>query len=137
MVLVATICQSCAKPETITATEVSEVLRRFDEGWRNKNAIAVDSVLSDDYTYFTQSGGTFDRANVVATARSPEYRLEEMERKQISVSISGNVAVVNTTWRGKGSYYGQPFDDLQRCSVTIIKNKGKIQILSEHCTPLK
>jgi len=137
MAILVALSQSCTQTETITAEEVSEVVRRFDEGWRNKNARVVDSVLSEQYMYFTQSGGTFNRANIVQTAGSAEYVLREMERKQISVSISGNTAVVNTTWRGKGSYYGNPFDDTQRCSITIIKKMGKVQILSEHCTLVK
>lgn len=137
MALVVILSQSCTKPETITAEEASEVIRRFDTGWKTKNVATVDSVLSRQYTYFTQSGGTFDRANIVQTAGSPDYQLQEMERKQISISISGNTAVVNTTWRGKGSYFGNPFDDTQRCSVTLVKEKGKIRILAEHCTPIK
>lgn len=128
---------SCANRDQITTEEVSFLLGRFDEGWKNKNPVLVDSVLSDKYVYFTQSGGTFARDNVVKTAGSSDYKLDLMERDQIWVQISGNIAVVNTTWRGKGLYFGKPFDDLQRCSVTIIKRRGKLEILSEHCTPLK
>ena len=29
------------------------------------------------------------------------------------------------------------FNDKQRCSVTIVKHKGKVRILAEHCTPIK
>ena len=131
------IIQSCSQNENITLEEVNQVIQRFDEGWKNKNAMIVDSVLAEKYVYYTQSGGVFDRANVVQTAGSAQYKLTEMKREQVSVSISGNTAVVNTTWRGKGSYFDQPFDDLQRCSVTIVKHKGKVRILSEHCTLLR
>ena len=128
---------SCSNKDQITSEEVSFILKRFDEGWKNKNPVLVDSVLSDKYVYFTQSGGTFARENVVKTAGSSDYKLDLMERNEIWVQISGNTAIVNTTWRGKGLYFGKPFDDLQRCSVTIIKKGGKLEILSEHCTPLK
>jgi hypothetical protein len=30
-----------------------------------------------------------------------------------------------------------PFDEDQRCSITIIKKDNKVEILSEHCTPIK
>jgi hypothetical protein len=137
LIILLLLLQSCAQQENLTNEEINEVIDRFDTGWKNKNAASVDSVLDEKYIYFTQSGGTFIRANVVQTAGSKEYLLDEMERKVISITIEGNTAVINTTWRGKGIYYGKPFDDKQRCSMTIIKRKGKISILSEHCTVLQ
>ena len=128
---------SCSKPEGITADEARAAIRQFDEAWKSKNARAVDSVLSPSYIYFTQSGGTFQRANVVNTAASPDYKLDKMIRNQYDIKIDGNTAVVSTVWKGRGSYYGEPFDDNQRCSVTLIKKNGKVEILSEHCTPVK
>jgi hypothetical protein len=92
---------SCSQEETITADEVAAVINRFDTAWQSKKAVVVDSVLSDQYIYFTQSGGTFSRENIVATSASSEYKLDKVERKQISIKIKGNTAVVNTTWHGK------------------------------------
>jgi hypothetical protein len=53
------------------------------------------------------------------------------------IKIDGNTAVVNTIWYGKGQYYGRSFNDRQRCSITLVKRKGKVVIMSEHCTPVK
>ncbi|MGB3005202.1 MAG: nuclear transport factor 2 family protein [Chitinophagaceae bacterium] len=128
---------SCRKKDILTKEEVIAVINKFDEGWENKNGKLVDSVLSSQYIYFTQSGNTFDRASLVKTASSAEYKLQTMERQQLTIQIEGNTAVVNTVWQGKGSYHGEEFDDNQRCSITIVKNKGKVSILSEHCTPIK
>lgn len=128
---------SCRKKDIITKEEVIAVINKFDEGWENKNGKLVDSVLSSQYIYFTQSGNTFDRASLVKTASSAEYKLQTMERQQLTIQIEGNTAVVNTVWQGKGSYHGEKFDDNQRCSITIVKNNGKVSILSEHCTPIK
>jgi hypothetical protein len=128
---------SCNKKDIITAEEAEFVIRSFDVAWKNKNAKGVDSVLAARYLYFTQSGGVFDRANLIQTAGSPEYKLDFEEREVISVAIQGNTAVVNTTWKGRGTYYGKLFDDYQRCSVTLVKESGKVRVLSEHCTPIE
>lgn len=128
---------SCQKNDKLTREEVIAVINKFDEGWENKNGKLVDSVLSLQYIYFTQSGNTFDRASLVKTASSAVYKLQTMEREQLTIQIEGNTAVVNTVWKGKGSYHGEKFDDNQRCSITIVKNNGKVSILSEHCTPIK
>ena len=131
------IAQSCQQKETLTREEVVAAIERFDEGWKNKNAGTVNSVLSPSYVYFTQSGGTFDRKNIVETAASSNYKLEKVKRQQYDIKLEGNVAIVNTVWYGKGSYYGTKFNDSQRCSITLIKKNGKVEILSEHCTPIK
>ncbi|MBM3158754.1 MAG: nuclear transport factor 2 family protein [Bacteroidota bacterium] len=121
----------------LSEDEVQTVMEKFDRGWKTKNATLVDSVLSPHYLYFTQSGRTFDRAALVATAGSQVYTLQTMERDNLTIQLEGNTAVVNTIWKGKGIYHGESFDDRQRCSVTITKWNGKVQILAEHCTPIK
>ena len=133
------IISSCVRktPAPLTREEVIAAIRKFDEGWRNKNLAMVDSVLAPAYVYFTQSGGTFIRDSVVQTAGSPAYALENMDRAEYDVKLYENTAVVSTRWQGKGSYKGVSFNEDQRCSITIIKHNGKVQILTEHCTPIK
>ena len=135
---VLTACCSCKPTQApITEDEVIHVINKFDEGWRNKNLQSVDSVLSPAYVYFTQSGGTFSRDSVVATAGESSYQLESMSRSEFVVSLYDNTAVVSTRWKGKGIYRGTPFDEDQRCSIVVIKNNNKVEILSEHYTPIK
>ena len=123
--------------ELLTEEEVMAVIGKFDEGWKNKDEAIVDSVLSEHYVYFTQSGYTFNRAKLVATAGSDVYTLQNMERENFVVQIEGNTAVVSTIWKGEGYYHGEQFNDKQRCSVTIVKHNGAVKILAEHCTPIK
>lgn len=127
----------CSQPASLTTEEVTAAINRFDAGWKSKNAAMVDSVLSPSYIYFTQSGGTFDRKNVVFTAGSPDYVLDTVTRRQVDIHLDGNTAVVNTIWTARGRYFEKPFNDTQRCSITLVKTKGKVMILSEHCTPVK
>jgi len=128
---------ACTRQYALTEEEAIRVIKAFDEGWRNKNLKMVDSVLAPSYIYFTQSGGTFSRGNLVLTAGSSEYTLQSMDRSAFFVQLYGNTAVVSTRWKGKGMYQGVPFDEDQRCSITIIKKSNKVEILSEHCTPIK
>lgn len=127
---------SCKKMPKLTEKEVLEVISRFDEGWKNKNVKMVDSTLAPSYIYFTQSGGLFSRQGVVETAGSPTYTLDSVWRHDIKVTLYENTAVVSSEWEGKGVYRGVPFREDQRCSIVIVKIKNKVQILSEHCTPI-
>jgi hypothetical protein len=128
---------SCKKKTNLTKEEVIAVIQRFDEGWRKKNLSEVDSVLAPAYVYFTQSGGIFIRDSVVQTAGSSAYTLEQVSRSEFEVELYDNTAVVSTRWKGKGEYKGTPFNEDQRCSITIVKHNNKVEILSEHCTPIK
>ncbi|MDQ6756906.1 MAG: nuclear transport factor 2 family protein [Bacteroidota bacterium] len=134
--LVVTI-NSCIQQETLSKEEVIDAIKKFDDGWQNKNLNTVDSVLSPSYIYFTQSGGTFSRDSVVATAGATSYTLHDMSRSEFTVTLEGNTAIVSTRWKGKGTYRGFPFDEDQRCSITLVKKNNKVEILSEHCTPIK
>lgn len=135
MILVLVSCNQ--NDNSITDDEVINVIKKFDDGWQNKNLKAVDSVLAPAYVYFTQSGGTFSRDSVVATAGEPSYLLHDMSRTELLISLYDNTAIVSTRWKGKGTYRGNPFDEDQRCSIIVIKKDGKVEILSEHCTPIK
>lgn len=138
LIICATLTQGCRRKEALlTEAEVLAVIAGFDKGWETKDSSLVDSVLSQHYVYFTQSGHTFDRVSLLATAASDVYTLQSMEREALTMQLEGNTAVVNTVWKGKGHYHGQAFDDRQRCSITIVKHEGRVRILSEHCTPIK
>jgi hypothetical protein len=138
LLLLGIVCYSCKQRDLpLTDEEVINVINKFDNGWKNKDLKAVDSVLSPAYTYFTQSGGIFGRDSVVATAGESAYTLKEMSRSEIGVTLYENTAVASTRWKGRGTYRGIPFDEDQRCSIIVVKNGDQVMILSEHCTPIK
>jgi Domain of unknown function (DUF4440) len=137
LIVIVFVFTSCVKKQVLTEKEVLNVINKFDSGWRNKNLQQVDAVLAPGYVYFTQSGGVFSREGVVQTAGSQAYMLDRMDRSDFMVDLYDNTAIVSTRWRGRGIYNEQPFDEDQRCSITVIKVKGKVQIFSEHCTPIK
>ncbi len=98
---------------------------------------AVNDALSPKYIYFTQSGSTFSRDSVVATAGENTYSLNHVSRSEVEVSITGNTAIVSSRWKGEGAYRGVPFNEDQRCSITLVKQNDSVKILSEHCTPIR
>ena len=132
-------CFGIGKPETesLTKEEVYNAITVFDNAWKSKTAPAVDSILSPAYIYFTPSGNTFPRDSIINTAASDIYILTRADRLISDIYVDGNTAVVNTRWQGKGDYRGVPFDDDQRCSITVMKINGQVKLISEHCTSIK
>ena len=137
VLMAALLLTSCTEQEDLTESEVLNAIKKFDEGWELKNIATIDSVLSPDYIYFTQTGRTFSRKNLVATAAGDSYSLDTMNRSEFMVTITGNTALVSTRWKGTGAYYDNPFTEDQRCSLVLVKRDNKVQILSEHCTPIR
>lgn len=128
---------SCKREQTITEQEVIATLKKFDDGWEQKNMQKVNETLSPKYIYFTQSGSTFSRDSVVATAGESTYSLNRVSRSEIEITITGSTAIVSSRWKGEGAYRGVPFNEDQRCSITLVKQDDGVKILSEHCTPIK
>jgi hypothetical protein len=134
----AIVFSSCSHEQpSLTKEEVMAAIAKFDNAWEHKDMKTVDSMLAKDYTYFTKSGGIFNRDGVVATAGEPDYSLRDMSRSEFEIIIHDNTAVVSTRWKGKGAYRGDPFDEDQRCSIVVVKRKDKVEILTEHCTPIE
>lgn len=136
LVALISVMSSCSQDD-ITEKEVIATIQKFDFGWEKKNLKTVDSVLAPAYIYFTQSGGTFSRDSVVATAGENSYLLDHVSRSEFVIATYGSTAVVSTRWKGKGIYRGTPFNEDQRCSIVLVKKNNKVEILSEHCTPVK
>lgn len=136
--IVLSACFSINRPnQKLTREEVIAAIEAFDQGWQSKDKKRVDSVLSPSYMYFTPSGNLFIRDSIIATAGSPDYKLSRVERIISDIRIEGNTAVVNSRWLGKGIYRNEPFDDNQRCSITLVKKGDEINIVAEHCTQIR
>ena len=132
-------CFGIGKPEaeSLTKEEVYNAVTAFDNAWKSKSAPVVDSILSPAYIYFTPSGNTFARDSIINTAAPDTYILTRSDRLISDIQVDGNTAVVNTRWQGKGNYRGVPFDDDQRCSITVMKINGLVKIISEHCSTIQ
>ena len=67
----------------------------------------------------------------------PGYRLERAQRSEVAVTMSGDIAVVSSRWRGQGTYQGERFVDDQRCGQTWVRTGDSWQLLNEHCVQIK
>lgn len=118
------------------ASDPAEAIARCDAAWRARDAAALEEVVGAEYVYFTSRGGQWSRTRWLEFMLSPEYELAEARRTEIDVHVTGDTAVASTRWIGHGRYDGKPFDDDQRCSLTLARGADGWKILSEHCTQI-
>jgi ketosteroid isomerase-like protein len=120
-----------------TAAAVTSLVARYDSAWNRRDSAAVSRLLAPDYQYFTSRGGISNRSESLTFLSSKDYVLDQAKRTEVSVTVSGPVAVVSSRWQGQGSYRGEAFKDDQRCGQTWLRTDRAWQLVSEHCVQIQ
>jgi ketosteroid isomerase-like protein len=118
-------------------SSIRKTLAEYDTAWNRKDVAAVSQILTDDYVYFSSTGGLTDRKGTLNFLSSPDYKLSFVERSEIKIlSKSKIVAVVSSRWKGRGTYGKEEINDDQRCGLIFAKQQKRWKLLSEHCTQI-
>ena len=123
--------------QTITEQEALDFVARYDSAWNAKDSLSVKELLCATYLYFDSQGGTTPRENTLSIVAAPHYKVLSAKREEIEVLIHENVAIINSRWIGNGLWKDKPFNDNQRCGLTLAKTNGKIKLIAEHCVEIK
>jgi hypothetical protein len=67
---------------------------------------------------------------------APDYVLKYAKRSEVTVVVSGPVAVVSSRWQGQGAYRREVFRDDQRCGQSWLRTGRMWRLLSEHCVQI-
>ena len=120
-----------------TTAGVTSLVSRYDSAWNRQDSAAVSRLLAPDYQYFTSRGGISKRSETLTFLSSKDYVLDHAKRTEVSVTVSGSVAVVSSRWRGQGSYREKAFKDDQRCGQTWLRTDRAWLLVSEHCVQIQ
>lgn len=116
---------------------VLDAIRSYDAAWARKDSAAVGRVLAADFRYFNSLGAVSSRAQMLGFLVSPDYVLEHAERTELEPRIVATTAVVSTRWRGHGRFGAKRFEDDQRCSLVLARQRATWRIVAEHCTQIR
>jgi ketosteroid isomerase-like protein len=121
----------------LRTNEVLAAVKAYDEAWNAKNVKAAGVIMDEKYVYFNSLGGApRPKSSALEFLGTPDYKLTFVDRSELQVLGSGNVAVVSSRWKGKGSWSGGAIDDDQRCGLVFVKHKKEWKLLSEHCVQI-
>jgi len=125
--------QTGGKPDSA----ITNALAEYDAAWNKKDVAQISRILTDDYVYFSSTGGLTDRKSTLKFLASPDYKLTFVERSEITLLSKNNfVAVVSSRWKGRGMFGKEEINDDQRCGLVFVK-QGKVwKLLSEHCAQI-
>ena len=126
-----------AQDSNLARTDVGKALKSYDDAWNKKDVESVARMLTDDYVYFSSTGGHVDRKATLSFLGSPDYKLTFVERSEIKlISKTDTVAVVSSRWKGQGTFGKETINDDQRCGLVFVKTKREWKLISEHCTQI-
>jgi ketosteroid isomerase-like protein len=115
---------------------VAVLVAQYDSAWNRHDTATVSRLLASQYQYFSSRGAVSSRTQTLGFLSAPDYVLEQAKRSELTVSLSGPVALVASRWQGQGTYRGEPFNDDQRCGQVWLQTGRTWQLLREHCVQI-
>lgn len=98
------------------------------------DANAAAAILADTFISVDHHGTLLNKARYLADLKDQSFRPEEISNSDTSIYLYGDVAVVTSAYRTKGSDNGKPFSHRGRFTDTWIKRNGKWQCVADHET---
>ena len=89
---------------------VAELDTRYQAAVKANDAAAMDAILADDFVLVTGTGKTFDKNDLLTSAREKSETYEHQEDTQQTVRVYGDTAVVTALLWVKGSHKDGAFD---------------------------
>jgi ketosteroid isomerase-like protein len=131
-----TLAASSRGAAQIDVPTIERLVARYDSAWNRRDSLTVNRLLAPKYQYFSSRGSVSSRVETMKFLSDPSYKLERAQRSETAVTLSGDVAVVSSRWRGAGTYQGERFVDDQRCGQTWVQTGKSWQLLNEHCVQI-
>ena len=96
---------------------------------------ALDRIYSADYIVTNENGVMTDKAARLAAIKSGALKFESVNFTEINVRVYGETAVARFRGNSKvQSTEGQPLGGDLRVTTTLVKTKGRWQVVAAHVT---
>jgi len=126
-----------ASGQTNTSDEGGRVLA-LETAWghaiEEKNTKALDMILASTFIAVEIDGSMSNKAEFLASIKSPEYQPSQAVNEQVNVQVYGNAAVVVGIFRVKGMEKGKPYVHRERFTDTWIKQNNTWQCVASQAT---
>ncbi len=100
-----------------------------------RNAVAaLDRIYADSYTLVNESGELTTKAPRLAAIKSGELKYESISFDEVNVRLYGNTAVATLRSMSKAQSKGQEIGGQFRVTLTLVKMKGRWQVVAAHVT---
>jgi len=118
-------------------TKLLVLERMWNEAQVNRDASALDALVSSKFINTEYDGEVSDKQKFLADIRDPLFKPTQATIQDVKVNFFGDTAVVTGVYRTKGTYEGKPYDHVGRFTDTWINDGGKWQCVASHTSLLK
>ncbi len=113
---------------------VRKLLNELYAALGRNDAAALDRIYADNYTLVNESGELTTKAPRLASIKSGELKYESVGFVDLNVRLYGNTAVATYRATNKVQFKGQEIGGQFRVTVTLVKIKGRWQVVAAHVT---
>src|SRR3954471_16335190 len=117
--------------------EVLELERDACKAFLDADVVALERVLTSDFTLTLSNGDVSTRADEINELRSGKVHYDMFENYDMLARLYGDTAVVLGKTRVKGTADGKPFDRIVQFTDTLIKRDGRWQLAAGHVSRIE
>ena len=124
--------------QTPAQQEVLQFERDACKAFLDADVVALERVLTPDFTLTLSNGEVSTRADEINELRSGKVHYDVFENYDMLARLYGNdTAVVLGKTRVKGTADGKPFDRVVQFTDTLIKRDGRWQLAAGHVSRIE
>ncbi len=113
---------------------VRQTLNELYAALGRNDVAALDRIYADNYTLVNESGELTTKAPRLAAIKSGELKYESISFDEVNVRLYGNTAVATLRSMSKAQSKGQEIGGQFRVTLTLVKMKGRWQVVAAHVT---
>jgi ketosteroid isomerase-like protein len=133
----------CASPLLAQKTSASSaddksMILALESAWNqaeiHHDATAAAAIMADTFISVDHHGALLNKAQYLADLKDLSFKPEEIANSDTSVYVYGNVAVVTSVYRTKGTDSGKPFVHHGRFTDTWVRLSGEWKCVADQET---
>lgn len=89
--------------------EILKVEQQYLTAHVNRDRDALDQILTDDFTFTNNWGGTADRGARLSLLENPYFTFQSIDTRNVNVTVEGDTAYVEGQATVRGISFGRDF----------------------------
>jgi ketosteroid isomerase-like protein len=126
--------QTISKKRNQKVEKLSSLNHKFGEAQLERDTMALDRTLADDFTLINPAGRLLNKAQYIADIKSGDLRYESLNYDDVKVQVYRGVAVVIGRVTRRGQYKGQDNSGQFRFTHVFVKHQGGWQLVVAQAT---
>ena len=130
-------CNDSEDPKESALVKLSGLTRIYDSALIRNDTGTIKKMLADEYTFVNAEGQVLNKEQQLQNLLVSEIKWETGKSEDVQTTLLGNAAVSIGTFRGSGTYRGNPISINERFSLFWIKRDTSWLLASEHVSVIQ